>query len=227
MTFLVANLSQEREHSRCLHCGKSIIVKRAWARFCSVECRRRFHYLQKNPKAAEPPAERRCQECDSVFETARADKRFCSDKCRTVHHAASNPRLRDLKTTAEMAAVLGVSSSTVRSRIRSGELAAHRVGGILLVVCPEPASEHPTISKASANAFAELAEREGLSLRQLGQAFGISKATASRLVNGETTLTAFRKARPAMMRSLDGFLSSIGKSPNEIAQTLETLFKDR
>lgn len=228
MSFLVTSAAQERELSRCRFCGNSMIAKRSWARFCSVECRGRYHYEQKNPKAAVPVNSRSCSECGSAFRSRRADQRFCSDRCRALSNTKTNPRLSTLRTTAEMAKLLGVSPSTVRSRIKSGELTAHRVAGILLVVAPEseerPAS--PRIPATVAAAFRDFAEQHGLSFRELGKVLGFSGTSAFRLLNGTMTVSGYRRSRTSMIRGLRSFLSSIGTQSTSIESEIGRLLKD-
>lgn len=228
MSFLVTSAAQEREVSRCRFCRKPMLAKRSWARFCSVECRGRFHYEQKNPQAAVPPPSRPCSECGKSFRSRRDAQRFCSGKCRASYNAKANPRLSTLRTTAEMAKILGVSPATVRSRIRSGELTAHRIGGILLVVAPESEyiPQSPRVSAQIADRFRGFAERHGLSFRQLGKILGLSGTSAFRLLNGKLTAASFRRSRNGIVVGLRGYLSSIGTSPSEAESEIERLFKD-
>lgn len=200
-------------------------MKRSWSRFCSVHCRVAFHRRPEGEAAPDGRAAS-CESCGVQFTTRRTAKRFCSDRCRLHFHETANPRLSRLKTTSEMAALLGVSTTTVRSRIRSGELTAHRVGGILLVVAPET-DERPTspcISPETASAFRDFSERYTLSFRELGKVLGFSGTSAFRLLNGKLTLNGFRRSRMKMMRGVFSYLSSIDAADAE--SEIERLFKD-
>lgn len=228
MSFLVTSAAQEREVSRCRFCGKSMLAKRSWARFCSVECRGRFHYEQKNPQASVPPPSRSCSECGKSFRSRRDAQRFCSGKCRASYNAKANPRLSTLRTTAEMAKILGVSPATVRSRIRSGELTAHRIGGILLVVAPETEyiPQSPRVAAPVADRFRSFAEKHSLSFRELGKILGLSGTSAFRLLNGKLTASTLRRSRNGIIVGLRSYLSSLGASPADIEHEIEKLFKD-
>lgn len=178
------------------------------------------------PKKAKPPITIVCEMCGDTATVLRDGKRYCSARCRAAaHDAFKDPRLSRLNTVAELAAFMNCSPSTIRNRVRSGGLQAHRVGNMLLVVRPlgVRTADAATISPSIARKFEVFADNLGLSVRDFANAAGLSKTTAHRLLSGTFLARNFAKHKSLIELSLIRFLVDRGKRINAAEAVVASL----
>lgn len=61
---------------KCITCGKLFETDLYNKKFCSNECRNKFHFQ------GGELTKKFCPYCGSIFETAKRNKKYCSDECR-------------------------------------------------------------------------------------------------------------------------------------------------
>lgn len=78
-------LIREQRPPRFCGCGKPVMSARIDARFCSKQCRNRYH---SQPKARR---QERCVGCDAYFTPKAVTNVFCSTACRRRTHKSERP----------------------------------------------------------------------------------------------------------------------------------------
>ena len=68
---------------KCIKCGKEFETYLYNKKFCSSDCRNKYHY---DPVRAE----KKCSYCGRMFLTAKKKQLFCSDLCRIAYHKPMN-----------------------------------------------------------------------------------------------------------------------------------------
>lgn len=180
-------------------------------------------------KESKPSISVTCEMCGTETKVFREGKRYCSASCRVAaHDAFKDPRLSRLNTVAEIAVFLNCSSTTVRNRIRSGTLHAHRVGNMLLVVRPLGVRTvaEITFPASIARKIVEFANDRGLSVREFAKASGLSSTTAQRVLTGGLLNHCFIKRKPLIKSNLIQFLVGRGEPVDTAEIAIESLLKD-
>ncbi len=177
------------------------------------------------PRKSKPAITIVCEMCGSEATVSRDSKRFCDAKCRAKYNdIARNPRINQLVTTSEAAQRLGVSVSTVRNRIRLGQIKAHRIGHLLLVHKSSVGLPVENMPVAVASALTAFVSRHGLSIRDLARILEVSKTTAHRLMVGTLQDRRFQARKAALTERLTAFLLSKKMTASSAAAEISTIF---
>ena len=131
-------------------------------------------------------------------------------------------------TIKQLSEVSGLSTSAIRSRIRSGEIAAHKMGNLYLVAksamkhrrhMKPPKEKSELIQPEIARVFANFAAEHRLSCAGLADVFGVSRTSDHRLMKGTVTEDFFTKIKDSLPPEIVESLNAPSPLPARPLQT--------